>query len=152
MTSHARILTNSINNAGYANQPGPMKSIKFPTVAGAVDYHRTWTVNAYGPLLFSSALLDAGLLRKIDAPEQGDSIPPVICNISSGQASLARAAEMFDGGGSRDDLFFHQVYAASKVALSGVTMHMARVLRVRSYPFFSGVVMSRGARLMSRTK
>lgn len=108
-----------------------MKSIKFPTVAGAVDYHRTWTVNAYGPLLFSTALLDSGLLRSATAQtEEIQPIPPVICNISSGQASLARAAEMFDGGGTRDDLYFHQVYAASKVALSGVTMHMARVLRV----------------------
>lgn len=144
----------SINNAGYANQPGPMQSIKFPTVAGAVDYHRTWTVNAYGPLLFSSALLDAGLIRGTEEDRRiAETIatrPPVIANISSGQASLSRAAEMFDGGGTRDDLFFHQVYAGSKVALSGVTMHMARVLRVsRLLEHFVTVI---GVELMGRVR
>jgi NAD(P)-dependent dehydrogenase (short-subunit alcohol dehydrogenase family) len=106
-----------------------MTPLDLTTVEGAMDYHRTWSVNAYGPLLFSATLLDQGLLvgTKSDTPS---SQPPIICNISSGQASLTCANEMWTGGSPRDELYFHPVYASSKVALSGVTMHMSRILRV----------------------
>lgn len=122
-----------------------MTPLDLTTVEGAIDYHRTWSVNAFGPLLFSTALLDAGLLvgntsstpstaaTPLDAPVDHSNTslqPPIICNISSGQASLGWASEMWTGGSPRDELYFHPVYASSKVALSGVTMHMARILRV----------------------
>lgn len=113
-----------------------MTPLDLTTVEGAVDFHRTWSVNAYGPLLFSTTLLDNGLL--VGSPAASDagpstnstSQPPIICNISSGQASLTLANELWTGGSARDELYFHPIYACSKVALSGVTMHMARILRV----------------------
>jgi NAD(P)-dependent dehydrogenase (short-subunit alcohol dehydrogenase family) len=124
----------SINNAGYATQRKPMTPLDLTTVEGAIDYHRTWSVNAYGPLLFSTTLLDMSLLVSPDAgtasPTSITLEPPIICNISSGQASLTWANEMWTGGSPRDELYFHPVYASSKAALSGITMHMARILRV----------------------
>lgn len=107
-----------------------MTPLNLTTVEGAVDYHRTWSVNAYGPLLFSTTLLDNGLLVPFPSASTPTNRPPVICNISSGQASLTLANELWTGGSARDELYFHPVYACSKVALSGVTMHMARILRV----------------------
>lgn len=58
----------------------------------------------------------------------------MIANMTSSQASLSYANEIWQGGLERDDLFFHPIYAASKVALTGVTMHMARELRASLKP------------------
>jgi NAD(P)-dependent dehydrogenase (short-subunit alcohol dehydrogenase family) len=55
---------------------------------------------------------------------------PIIANISSTQGSLAYAAELFNGGANRDDLIFHPIYASVKGALSAMTLHLARELRV----------------------
>ena len=64
--------------------------------------------------------------------EAGDAIPnvPVVVNMSSLQGSLAHVEGMWYGGGTADDLIFHPIYAATKVALSGATMHIAREMRV----------------------
>lgn len=152
-----------------------MTPLRLPTIEGALDYHRTWSVNAFGPLLVSSALLDHDLLRLpssdpasalprpeltpigsvLPPPPEGTKVEypttlpsshllskipmrpaPKIVNISSLQASLGWASEIWTGGGDRDDLFFHPVYAASKVALAGVTVHMARILRVSRISHF----------------
>lgn len=61
-----------------------------------------------------------------DAPAE----VPIIANISSTQGSLAYAAELFNGGANRDDLIFHPIYASVKGALSAMTLHLARELRV----------------------
>ena len=55
---------------------------------------------------------------------------PTVVNMSSLQGSLAHVERMWRGGGTADDLVFHPIYAATKVALSGATMHLAREMRV----------------------
>ncbi|RXK39153.1 hypothetical protein M231_03510 [Tremella mesenterica] len=137
-----------INNAGYAHQPDRRPGVRetglsFPSVAGAKDYETTWRINAFGPLLLTATLLDHGLLTltrittnysTVNSEEEvAIAEVPVVVNISSRQASVGMAAEMFTGDGDpRDDLYFHHIYAASKVALSGVTLHLARTLRDRA--------------------
>ena len=75
----------------------------------------------------TSSLLSAVLLTSSPDTDR----PPVVANMTSSQASLNYANEIWEGGQKRDDLFFHPIYATSKVGLTGVTMHMARDLRVR---------------------
>lgn len=50
------------------------------------------------------------------------------------------AGEMWEGGSTRDELVFHPVYAASKAALSAVSMHLAREMRVSELPLECEVV------------
>jgi NAD(P)-dependent dehydrogenase (short-subunit alcohol dehydrogenase family) len=44
--------------------------------------------------------------------------------------SVKWATEMWEGGSLRDDLVFHPTYAASKAALTGIMVHLAREMRV----------------------
>jgi NAD(P)-dependent dehydrogenase (short-subunit alcohol dehydrogenase family) len=70
----------------------------------------------------------------ISAPhyEPTGDIPnvPIVVNLWSTQGSLKWTGELWEGGSTRDDLIFHPVYAASKAALSGVSMQLAREMRV----------------------
>ena len=121
----------SINNAGYAHQPKRLPGVRetglsISTVEGALDYAKTWRTNCLGPLMLSCTLLDRGILRA--AP---NSVAPVVVNITSGQASVGNATELFHGDRDpRDVLYFHPIYAASKAALNAMTLHLARGLRV----------------------
>ena len=58
------------------------------------------------------------------------SLPPSIVHMGSAQQSLTWATELWHGGSERTDQFFHPAYSVSKVALSGLTAHLARVLKV----------------------
>jgi short-subunit dehydrogenase len=40
------------------------------------------------------------------------------------------SGEIFEGGSTRDELVLNPVYAASKPALSGLSMHLTREMRV----------------------
>ena len=55
---------------------------------------------------------------------------PIIMNIWSTQGSMKWTGEMWEGGSTRDELVFNPVYAASKSALSALSMHLAREMRV----------------------
>lgn len=55
---------------------------------------------------------------------------PIIMNIWTTQGSMKWSGEIWEGGSTRDELVFNPVYAASKAALSALSMHLAREMRV----------------------
>ena len=55
---------------------------------------------------------------------------PIVVNVWSTMGSVKWGTEIWEGGSLRDDLVFHPTYAASKAALSGVMVHLAREMRV----------------------
>jgi NAD(P)-dependent dehydrogenase (short-subunit alcohol dehydrogenase family) len=119
----------------YAYQPyrgsgARIVSVPFPSIEGYHDYHRTLQANVLGPLYLTTSLLHHNLLK----PTSVNSQPPSIVHVASAQQSLAYATEGWSGGGFRDDMFIHPIYAAGKVALSGLTAHLARELKVSCDP------------------